>query len=439
MGVGEEPRVGLHDEQPTELELLLGVVERRAPDVELGHLQPEERAQVLGRELEEGPLVALEVRAEGEGGGGQRVEAEGVEQLDPQIDVAVGLRPRPLAGVQRMGAVAGAIDLQQLGPGPRAHGQSRSRAAFGQSSGLTPCVRNRASVMRSSPKPKQHEWATAPSAVTIPNGSPKWSRWQLAEAIAVGCSIGIDRGDDLELERLRPLVLGQHPADPPEEGVVGHHLLDHEPERGEDLGAELQPAVTMLAGRVGVADVDEVVLPERLHPRRVETGLVAEAPARHVVAAPALRQRATQGRVQGMADGGAEAHIGRLEHRRPIAARLRRLHQALVRRVVSGERRHRPDQVREGGQVAGLLQDTPGHDGREPVARSRPRKRPLRSPLVRSRRRCPRRPPNGRRSRRSRSAPGHLLPRARPERLVRFDSAIVTRPCTPAASAPCCC
>jgi hypothetical protein len=157
LGVGEEPCVGVHDEQPTELELLLGVVERRAPDVELGYLQPEEGAQILGGELEERPLVALEIRAEREGGGGQGVEAEGVEQFDPQIDVAVGLRPRPLTCVQRMGAIAGTIDLQQLGPGPRTHGQSRSRAELGQSSGRTPWVRNSASVTRSSPKPKQHE------------------------------------------------------------------------------------------------------------------------------------------------------------------------------------------------------------------------------------------------------------------------------------------
>ena len=184
--VGQEPGVRLHDEQPPQLELLDGVVEGGAPDVHLGHLQPEERPEILGRELEEGPLVALEVGADGEGGRGQGIETQGVEQLDPEIDVAIGLGPRPLGGVERMRSVAGRIDRHHPQPGPRAHGQSRSRAAAGQSAGCIPCVRNRAKVMRSRPKPKQHECATSPSAVTIPKGSPKWSRWQLADAIAVG-------------------------------------------------------------------------------------------------------------------------------------------------------------------------------------------------------------------------------------------------------------
>ena len=69
------------------------------------HVEAEQRAQVLGGELEERPLVALEVGAEGEGGGGHRVEAEGVQHLDPHVDVAVGLGPDPVDGVQRVGLV----------------------------------------------------------------------------------------------------------------------------------------------------------------------------------------------------------------------------------------------------------------------------------------------------------------------------------------------
>ena len=37
---------------------------------------------------------------------------------------------------------------------------------------------------------------------------------------------GIDRRHNFVLERLRPLVLGENAADPPEEGVVRHHRLD---------------------------------------------------------------------------------------------------------------------------------------------------------------------------------------------------------------------
>jgi hypothetical protein len=58
----------------------------------------------------------------------------------------------------------------------------------------------------------------------------------------------IDRRHNLVLERLRPLVLGQDAADPPEEGVVRHHRLNRQAERVEDLRTELQPAVAMLPG-----------------------------------------------------------------------------------------------------------------------------------------------------------------------------------------------
>ena len=65
-GVGQEPGVRLHRAQPAHGQLLLHVVDHRPPDVHLGDLEPEQRPEVLGRELEERPLVALEVAAQGE-------------------------------------------------------------------------------------------------------------------------------------------------------------------------------------------------------------------------------------------------------------------------------------------------------------------------------------------------------------------------------------
>ena len=65
-GVGEVEGVDLGGEQPAHLELLLDVVLEPAPRVHLGDVEAVERSQVLERELEELPLVALEVDRERE-------------------------------------------------------------------------------------------------------------------------------------------------------------------------------------------------------------------------------------------------------------------------------------------------------------------------------------------------------------------------------------
>src|SRR5664280_441304 len=102
--VGQEPRVDLDGAQPPELELLDHMVEHWSPHVELRDLQPVEGPEILGGVLEEGPLVALEVGAQGEGSARHRVEPECMEHLDPHVDVAVGLRPVAFRSVQRVGS-----------------------------------------------------------------------------------------------------------------------------------------------------------------------------------------------------------------------------------------------------------------------------------------------------------------------------------------------
>ena len=70
-----------------------------------------ERFEVFQRHLEEGELVALEILGEGEAEHRLRGAPEGVQHLDPEIDVAVRLRPHALGVVQRMRPVS-------LGVGP---------------------------------------------------------------------------------------------------------------------------------------------------------------------------------------------------------------------------------------------------------------------------------------------------------------------------------
>ena len=84
-----------------------------------------------------------------------------------------------------------------------------------------PCVRKSARATRSRPKPTQAVCATSPSAVRMSKASPKWSRWQLLEVMAVGFSDDVIGHDELVLEVLLALRRLHHPAAPAEEGVVG--------------------------------------------------------------------------------------------------------------------------------------------------------------------------------------------------------------------------
>jgi hypothetical protein len=96
-GIGKVEGVDLGRQQPAHLELFLDVVLQAAPRVHLGDIDPVERPQILGRELEELPLVALEVDGERERQRGPVVETQRVQQLDPEVDVAVGLGPYAVA------------------------------------------------------------------------------------------------------------------------------------------------------------------------------------------------------------------------------------------------------------------------------------------------------------------------------------------------------
>ena len=62
-----------------------------AVDDELLYLEPVQTPPVFRRRLEERPLVTLEVDRHAESEHGQRLEALGVQELDPDVGVAVGL------------------------------------------------------------------------------------------------------------------------------------------------------------------------------------------------------------------------------------------------------------------------------------------------------------------------------------------------------------
>src|SRR5579862_7122839 len=178
-GVGEVEGVDLHGD-----EVALDVVDDRPPDVDLEDLHPEQVPEILGRELEQCPLGAVEVGAQGEGTGGQGLVAERVEDLDHHVEPAVRLGPVTVGGVQLVRVVRGGVEVEDSVH----HGHSTPRTEVGQVFGSNPCRRNKARVVRSTPTAKHAEWATVPAAHSMPKLCPKWSWCRLTDVMAVGAS-----------------------------------------------------------------------------------------------------------------------------------------------------------------------------------------------------------------------------------------------------------
>src|SRR5262249_27254077 len=108
--------------------------------------------------------------------------APGVEQLDPDVGVAVRLGPDAVAAMEGVPPVAGRIEGQDL-----LHHRSRTCLTLaGHCSGAKPCLRNSARAMRSRPKPIPALWAGLPSAVLMLKAWQKCSRCKLHELTAVG-------------------------------------------------------------------------------------------------------------------------------------------------------------------------------------------------------------------------------------------------------------
>src|SRR4051812_1841332 len=95
-------RIDFNDGGASHRELLVNVVYQPAPDVQLDDLDPIEGIEIGEREFEEGPLVPLEVDRNRERQGRVRIETSRVQQLYPQIDVAVRLEPDAVIRMDRM-------------------------------------------------------------------------------------------------------------------------------------------------------------------------------------------------------------------------------------------------------------------------------------------------------------------------------------------------
>ncbi len=102
--VGQAETVDFGEHQTAARHLLHHVAFERVVEREFGDLEAEEFAKIFERHLGEGEVVALEILRDGEAERGRRIAAERVEDLDPDVGVAVRLRPIARAGVQRVRA-----------------------------------------------------------------------------------------------------------------------------------------------------------------------------------------------------------------------------------------------------------------------------------------------------------------------------------------------
>ena len=110
----------------------------------------------------------------------QRLVPAGVQQLDDDVGVAVGLEVGALRGVQRVRLIAaGSSPTGCVRPVATRSSvlQQLSRTPAGHRSGSRPWVRSSASTIRSWPKPRHAVCATPPSASSSPYIWPKWSWW----------------------------------------------------------------------------------------------------------------------------------------------------------------------------------------------------------------------------------------------------------------------
>ncbi len=104
--VGQEEAIDFEDHQAPAPRLLDDMRLEAIVECDLLHLQAELLLQVLERKLLEGEVVAFEILRDGEAEGGGRVLVHRIEDLDPHVDVAIGLRPVARAVVQWMRHIA---------------------------------------------------------------------------------------------------------------------------------------------------------------------------------------------------------------------------------------------------------------------------------------------------------------------------------------------
>src|SRR5258708_35208944 len=89
------------------------MVDRGPVELHFMYVDAVQALQILWRRFEEGPLIAFEVDGTRESHGACRIDAEGVQEFDPQVDVAITLAERSIRVVQSAGRVCRGVKAEQ--------------------------------------------------------------------------------------------------------------------------------------------------------------------------------------------------------------------------------------------------------------------------------------------------------------------------------------
>ena len=166
------------------------------------------------------------------------------------------------------------------------------------------------------------------------------------------------------------MVRGEHASGSPEEGVVRDDRVDGEAKPGQQTGGPLEPEVAVCDGTVGVTQVHELVLAERLHPGRIEARLMAEAMPEYLEAATAGRKPSRARWIERMACRGAQRHVGRREQLRPVLSACEPFQELDMHVVTAFEDADRAQQVGKRARIAAALEDRSRDDSWEVENRS---------------------------------------------------------------------
>ena len=148
----------------------------------------------------------------------------------------------------------------------------------------------------------------------MPKGRAKWSRWQFDEEIAVGrpdSKTGVTSSN--LSSSLRWFAASIRPGRP-KNGSLATTDAIVEAESRQRVETPVDPPVAVVARAVRGAEVDDIVLAERLHPEGVGARFVPEAVPVDLDPATTFGKDAPAW--SDRADGtppGAEHHVGRLE------------------------------------------------------------------------------------------------------------------------------
>ncbi len=175
------------------------------------------------------------------------------------------------------------------------------------------------------------------------------------------------RDQHFELEFLLLLAGGEDLAAATEERIGGDVGLRGQAERGQQIDSALQPHVAPFDHFIGRTDANELAHPEGLHAGRLRRRLVAVDPVQHGYEAAALGHHAGEARVDGIAGGGIQHHVGDAEHVAPRLALVHALGQRDRLELLAEETVDRAAQVRKRVEVVDLFQHLAADDRREGI------------------------------------------------------------------------